>query len=134
MGRLTNDRHEAFAQHVARGSSAVEAMKAAGFRGHRQNAHRLMTNDDVQSRIAELQDRAAANTVITREWVIEQLVDNARQAKQQGDIAPANKAIELLGKELGMFVERTENVNINHDVSDEPLSEDEWATTHARPN
>lgn len=43
-------------------------------------------------------------------------------------------ALVDIGKHLGMFVERSENVNINHDVSDQPLSEDEWEAQHARPN
>lgn len=134
MGRLTNDRHEAFAQGLARGMSQIDAYTAAGYTANRSAASKLQTNANIQARVGELQSRAATNVVITREWIIEQLVDNAAKAKQAGDFAPSNKAIELLGKELGMFVERTENVNLNHDVSDEPATEDEWAAQHARPN
>lgn len=133
MGRLENDRHETFAQALAKGMSATDAMKAAGYSDPR-NSTRLTKNDEIRTRVEELQGRAAANVVITREWVIEQLVDNARLAKEQGDFSPANQAIKLLGMELGMFVERTENVNLNHDVTDEPATEDEWAAQHARPN
>lgn len=43
-------------------------------------------------------------------------------------------ALVDIGKHLGMFIERTENVNLNHDVSAEPDTEDEWATKHAHPN
>lgn len=42
-------------------------------------------------------------------------------------------ALVDIGKHLGMFVERTENININHDVTDEPVGEDDWAAEH-RPN
>jgi hypothetical protein len=66
--------------------------------------------------------------------VLEQLIDNADKAKKAGDFGPSNQALNLIGKELGMFVERSENVNINHDVSDSPLTENEWAEQHARPN
>lgn len=43
-------------------------------------------------------------------------------------------ALVDIGKHLGMFVERTENTNINVDVTDEPQSEDDWAEEHARPH
>jgi len=43
-------------------------------------------------------------------------------------------ALVDIGKHLGMFVERTENINLNHDVSADPASEDEWAEQHAKPN
>lgn len=43
-------------------------------------------------------------------------------------------ALVDIGKHLGMFVERTENININHDVTDEPATEDDWAAEHAARN
>src|SRR6185437_3503832 len=112
---------------LASGKSQDEAYADAGFKAHRQNAHRLMTKDDVRARVAELQARATEGVIITRQWVIEQLVDNAKLAKEAKDYSPSNQALNLLGKELGMFVDRSENVNINHDVSDQPLSDEQWA-------
>lgn len=43
-------------------------------------------------------------------------------------------ALVDIGKHLGMFIERTENINLNHDVTDQPATEDEWAEEHARSN
>lgn len=134
MPILSNHRWERFAQELAKGLVPEEAYQAAGFKPARQNAHRLMTKDDVRARVDELKQRAAADVQVSREWVLEQLIDNASKAKQAGDFGPSNQALSLIGKELGMFVERSENVNINHDVSDQPLSEDEWEAQHARPN
>lgn len=145
MGRLSNDKHEAFAQALAKGTSAFEAMKEAGYRPDRGNASRLTANDSIRTRVAELQERAATNVVISREWVIERLVENVNRAMQAVEIrnqdggtgeykydgSVANKALELLGKELGMFVERSENVNHNYEISDEPMSGDEWSETYA---
>jgi Family of unknown function (DUF5681) len=54
MGILTNPRHEFFARELAKGKSANEAYKLAGYRPCRQNAHRLSSNDDIKQRIAEL--------------------------------------------------------------------------------
>lgn len=67
----------------------------------------------------------AANKVrISKEWVLDTLVENVRRAmtavpvmmKVDGELVPsgeyryegavANKALELIGKELGMFIDR----------------------------
>lgn len=125
MPALANARHEKFAQELVKGATASDACRAVGI--DPRNSTRLMKNDEILRRVGELQERAAANVVISREWVLEQLIDNAAQAKQQGDIGPSNQALQLIGKEIGMFVDRSENVNINHDVSDEPFTEEEWA-------
>lgn len=130
MGALSNPRHERFAQELAKGKSATEAYFEAGYEESRSAASRLSTNVNVQERVEELKERSAANVMLSREWVLEQLVDNASKAKAAGDFGPSNQALNLLGKELGMFVDKTENVNINHDVSDRPATEEEWAAEH----
>lgn len=108
MPMLDNARHERFAQELAHGKSATEAYSAAGYKPHQQNASRMMSNDVVQKRVAELKSRVVEAVLLTKEWIIEQLIENAQLAKANDDFAPANKAIELLGKELGMFIERKE--------------------------
>ena len=41
---------------------------------------------------------------LTKEWVLEKLRENAEEALQvKGGSAVANRALELLGKELGLF-------------------------------
>ena len=42
------------------------------------------------------------------------------------DGSVANRALELLGKEMGMFVTQVEVATTVRDVSAEPLSESEW--------
>lgn len=73
MPALKNPRHERFAQEVAKGKSADEAYVAAGYRPARQNAHRLMTKDDVMMRVAEIQERGAVRAEITVEKVLREL-------------------------------------------------------------
>jgi phage terminase small subunit len=65
MPPLKNTRHEAFAQALATGKSATEAYDAAGFKPHRQNASRLITNDDVCARVKELQAKTVKKVEIT---------------------------------------------------------------------
>jgi len=131
VGALINQRHELFAQALFEGKSQRDAFAAAGYSRNDGNASRLTQNEKVQARVAELKERAAVKVSLTREWIIEQLIQNARLARIQGDIAPSNQALSLLGKELGMFVERTENVNWHHDVSNSPPTEDEWTEAHS---
>lgn len=59
MPVLRNAKYEAFAQAVAKGKTATEAYEEAGFKPHRQNAARLMTNDDVRKRVEEIQARVS---------------------------------------------------------------------------
>lgn len=82
--------------------------------------------------------------VPTRQWVLARLVDNVERALQLAgpadgaepgargkyDGSVANRALELLGKELGMFAERPDNQRTAHDISDQPLSPEEWARRH----
>lgn len=157
MPILSNARHERFAQELAKGTEAGEAYKIAGFKPNPGNARRLKLDEAVRKRVEAILierskihekglERAIERVALTKEWVIERLVENANRAMQAEAVmrdgqpsgeyryegSVANRALELLGKELGMFVERSENVNINHDVSDKPLSEDEWEAQHAR--
>lgn len=133
MPVLDNPRHEAFAQALAKGNSASEAYVLAGYSRNEGNAGRLNRNEQVQRRVAELQAMLLSRMVVDREWVLAKLIENATN-NQEANPNASNKALELIGKELGMFVDRTENTNINVDVSDEPQSEDDWAAEHARPN
>lgn len=103
MAALGNAKHERFAQGLAAGKTADEAYTAAGFKANRGNATRLKANESVQARVKELTERAADGLVLTKQWVLEQLADNAAKAKKVGDFGPSNKAIELIGKHLGMF-------------------------------
>ncbi len=146
---LENARHERFAQELAGGKTADEAYVLAGYKENRGNAATLKANQSIADRVAELQARAADGVGLPRQWVIERLVENANRAMQaeavttsdgaetgeyryEGNVA--NRALELLGKELGMFVERTENVNVNtsYVVSGEPVDNvEEWEAEHS---
>lgn len=53
-----------------------------------------------------------------------------RSGEYKYDGSVANRALELLGKELGMFVDRSENTTTIRDITEEPVTEKEWATEH----
>jgi phage terminase small subunit len=127
MRSLKNPKHERFAQELAKGKTADEAYQNAGFKPNRGNAARLKANESIRARVNKLQTRAVERvvekTALTKEWVLDGLRENYERAMQrkrarndagdevgnfsyQGNVA--NRALELIGKEIGMFVDRKE--------------------------
>jgi len=109
----------------------------AGYAENRGNAIRLKANESIVARVAELQDQAVAKFILTKEWVIERLIENANRAMEINDGsvangAVANRALELLGKELGMFIERAE-VKQTFAVSPELPTMEEWEAEFGTP-
>jgi phage terminase small subunit len=151
MTILKNPKHELFAQELAKGATATDAYASAGYRGDRTAASRLSTNVNIQGRVAELQGKAADAAVVSLQWVLERLVENVNRAMQavavtdgeenpigeyqyQGSVA--NRALELLGKELGMFVDRKEITRTRRFVARVPekaISVEEWQKKYAQP-
>mgnify|MGYP006396922529 CR=1 FL=1 len=77
MPVLDNQRHEVFAQALAKGLSQDAAYAEAGFKPHRQNASRLMTNDAVRRRVNEIQSKAVKKAEIT----VQSLADELEEAR-----------------------------------------------------
>lgn len=153
MPALPNARHEAFVRGLALGKTADQAYEDAGYKRNRKNAARLKANEDIGKRLRELNEGAAKRVTLDKAWVLERLMRNAAVAlgdqtvklkmRKKGetdivevethlhDAAAANRALELLGKELGMFVERSENLNTNYNISDKPMDEDDWTDQYS---
>lgn len=134
MKPLTNAKHEAFAQALASGKTQIEAHALAGFKPHRGNASSLAQDKSIVERVhyllnereritAQSTAKAIERTALTKEWVIQQLQLNAERASTAEPVrdhegnptgeytyqgAVVNRALELLGKELGMFIDRKE--------------------------
>jgi len=73
MPALENQRHEAFAQALAKGMSADEAYVKAGFKANRGNASRLKANENVASRVEEIVNRGAEKAGLTVAKVLDEL-------------------------------------------------------------
>ena len=122
-GTLSNPRWEAFVQARAKGMFADEAYALAGYRAHRQNAARLMTNDAIKARLAELQGSAAERAMVTIESIADQLDEDRRLAHQKGQAGAAVAASMAKAKLYGLDVERVQ-VEATHrfaNLSDEEL-------------
>lgn len=130
---LRNTKHEHFAQLVAKGEKAGPAYVAAGYsvNGADQSAARLLRDAEVCSRIAQLREavekpsreRAIEKAAVDKAWVLHELIEVVKMAKSaepvrdnegnpigeyKQNLNAANKALELIGKEQGMFVDRKE--------------------------
>lgn len=126
-------KQEAFVQAYLEVKNASEAYRRAYNAGKmkpatiNRNAKALMDNSKIATRLEALQsevaERVVEKTSIDRAWIMERLQKNVElamqleyptddqgkvigQAKYQG--AVANRALELLGQEIGMFVKRNE--------------------------
>jgi hypothetical protein len=120
MPRLENSKHERFAQALAAGKTAVDAYEWAGYRRNRGHASTLRKNPGLLKRVDEIlesrgqiQGRGALAAIerarLTKTAVIEMLLADRELAREKGQSSAAIRATELLGKELGMFVERSHN-------------------------
>lgn len=103
--------------------NATQAAIRAGYstKTAGQQASRLLTNVNIQGEIAAQQRDRAARAEVTKDWVLRRLVSVAERCLQheeaededgeptgQFEFQPqaATRALELVGKHLGMFVDR----------------------------
>jgi hypothetical protein len=105
MPILANPKHEAFAQGLARGSSASAAYVEAGYKPNRHNAAALAREKHIRTRVNELQEEqlaihqqatveAAANAKVTLESLIaEAEAARAKAMEEKGGAAAAVSAL-----------------------------------------
>lgn len=111
MPPLDNQRHEIFAQELAKGKPASEAYVLAGYSesGAEPNASRLIRNDKVRQRVVELQERGALRAEVTVESLLQEAEDARLKAMELGQVSAAVAAIREKGVLSGKRVERSEH-------------------------
>ena len=107
MPILANARRECFAQALAEGRSATEAMEIAGY-GDSRNSTRLTKNDDVRRRVAELQAGGAARAEVTVATLVQELDQAREMAVERGQASAAVAATMGKAKITGQIVDRAE--------------------------
>lgn len=136
MPALANPKHEIISQELAKGARYLDAYEKGGFQRNAATASKFVKRPDIQARVREIQEsriktefdaseNAARALGINKKWVLQRLQFNAERClrgqplldangiqtgKYSGrpDAGGANKALHLIGLELGMFVERHE--------------------------
>jgi phage terminase small subunit len=121
---LRNARHERFCQEVVGGQTLEKSYEIAGFKPSRKNAWAVRQRADISGRINELLaerqkqqtkilEKASEKSGITRADVMRRLLSLSEKAENAEQLGPAVRATELLGKEIGMFIERREQRNVD---------------------
>ena len=106
------DRYDSFAlAYCTNGENGAKAARTTGYAENsaRQTARRLLTIDYVQRRISEIQTELRANYAVTLDEVRQKLRRNDLQAQAKGDIQASTRCIELLGKTVAAFIDKTQS-------------------------
>ncbi len=123
MPPMNNPKHEVFAQERVRGATQGAAAVAAGYseRTARTAGSKIEKSQTVRVRIEELRALADRRRAVQAKrqseditdvlamdqtWVLGRLRQVFQVAMDNGQLAAANRALELIGKELRMFVDR----------------------------
>ena len=120
MSKLS-EQQEKFCRNIIEGMNQYEAYIAAGYSdtdSAHANASRLISNDKIASRIAELRKDATQETQVTLQWLIEQAVGVLQAARADDSHAASIAAIKELGVLTGERVEKRQNENTNRDATE----------------
>jgi phage terminase small subunit len=121
MPALENARHERFAQELAKGKTQEQAYIDAGYSpdAARVNASRLMTNDNIGERVAELKQDIANVAILDVAAVVTRLVryaDKGEQLAEAAGLSVARASMMDAAKLLGFVVDKSDN---KHTISHE---------------
>jgi phage terminase small subunit len=107
-GPLRNSRHEAFVRGLFENKTAHQSYIDAGYKPCRQNAARLTTKDDIKQRLAELQNEAAEQSVVTVESLLGELEHARKRADSLDQLAASVKAISEKARISGLLTQKIE--------------------------
>ena len=101
-------RQQRFCQEYAIDLNATAAARRAGYSEKTVHVQgpRLLANVRVASRIAELQDEVAERNKLSVDGVVTNLAELRDEAVAAGQMGPAVRAQELIGRTIGAFVDR----------------------------
>jgi len=124
-GKLT-PKQKKFCLEYMKDLNATKAAERAGYskKTARFTACKMITKHNIQEYLGKLSQAQEERTQITADSVLERLneiadrclqkipiiVDGKKTGEYKFDSAGANRALELIGKHKGMFIERTADV------------------------
>ena len=121
FGGLT-PRQEKFCLEYMKTGDPEHAFKASGYKSKRlkAGANRLFEKPLIQIRLNEIREQALKDIKVNAEKVIDRILEVYDAAMQESDYTNANRAMESVGKHLGMFVDRSEQKVTQLTKGDEP--------------
>ena len=113
MPVLANPKYEQFVIGMVDGLKTIDAYEIAGYARSPSAASQLRAKPEIQQRMQELiAERQATRedegddldnlpSELNRDWLIRTLMKNVALAQKAQQIAPANKAVEMLAELIG---------------------------------
>jgi len=119
------DKQKRFVEEYLVDLNATQAAIRAGYSAKtaQEQSSRLLSNVMVQQAVKEAQEARSARVELTQDWVLDRLREVTERCMQHEAVldregnptgeytfnaSGANKAIELIGKHLGMFKDKVE--------------------------
>lgn len=111
---LTLKQRKFAAEYVKRGGNGTQAALAAGYaKGKPEHAAVQASENLRKPKIRQHINSIARRWDISAERVLGRLDNLSAKAEEEGQLGAAIKAEELIGKSLGMWVERSLNVTVD---------------------
>jgi len=108
--RKLNRKQEGYVQNVARGLPREQSAIMAGYAPTENSTPQVHESTAVQIRLAEIRAETAANKNVTKEEVIQMLLDAAGYAKLLGDPMGLVAAAREIGKMCGFYAPEIKKV------------------------
>ncbi len=105
--------------------NATAAAERARYEHPNKQGPRMLVNVGIAKAIASAQVKRSERTEITQDYVLAAIKDTIEECRGDEHRNPqaALKGLELLGRHLAMFTDKTENRNIVENLTDEELDE-----------
>ena len=110
LGILTSAK-AVFVTEYTKDFSARRAAEVLGY--DPQWGYALLKDDDVKRAIANVVAYRQANSNIDAQWVLDEAVDNHRIARQHGNLAASNAALNLVSKHKSVDALASAQINVN---------------------
>jgi phage terminase small subunit len=112
---LGNPRQQKFVYEYIKDGDAKRALTAAGWTGKNVSvaASRLLKKPGIRREIESELENIRDATRVTKAYVVSKLKRVGERAEAIDDLMSANKSYELLGKSLGIFIDKQMNINIS---------------------
>jgi phage terminase small subunit len=98
-------KQELFVQEYLKDLNATQAAIRAGY--SEKTAYSIgqenLKKPEIAAEIEKRQGKIGEDNGITVEWILSEMKDTYKQAKELGEMSAANKSLEMLGRYKGMF-------------------------------
>jgi phage terminase small subunit len=139
------DKQQRFVEEYMIDFNATQAAIRAGYseKTARKIGQENLTKPDIQEEIQKRKNKLTEKSEINAQWVLDNFVELSQRCMQKvpvmekvdGELIPtgewkfdstgANKALENVGKMIGVYIEKTENRNYNENVDLSKLTDEQ---------